>query len=448
LIDRIARLATPDRVWVYPVAIAVIQLCVFLGALALYERDPILDPFGKFLGNDFVAFYTGGRFWNDNRIQDLYDLPEQYAFQQSLIQHETTDYFNPYVNPPHAVLIYAPFSQWSYLPSLGLWLTFGISAACGAAWLLKSAIPGHWRAWDLSLLILLFPATLTWLFFGQATGLILFIHALTLALLCRDRDFLAGFVLAQLAFKPQLALPLAIPLIVTLRWRALLGGLMGLSFWIGLTAWMFPRQGLEYLNFGDDIVQLLRSAGYPREGIHSIFGTVSLLLDPISPRLSDWMTMLISAAIVAALVYLWWKAAWQTDSRLWWTRLAITLPLASLLSIQLFTYDLVLWLIPFAIVVGLVRESGKSFLNEGPILGWSVLLFVWTFLAMPWNHFVLHQMTSLDLPSMTIQPTPILIIGWCWAVWRRLGRDDRAIDATAVPASNSTPGTATAAEIA
>lgn len=440
MIDRIARLATPDRVWFYAISIAVLRLVTYAFLIIATHQDATI--------NDFIGFYTGTKFWLEGDAEGLYDFERQHAFQQAIADPAQLNEPSRFFNPPYAVFIYAAFSQWGYHTGLVLWMAFSLVALCVSITLLKHLLPGPWLGRDVLVLVLLFPATLSWFLFGQATAIIFCIWVATLALLRSDRDFLAGFVLGQLAFKPQLAIPLALPLIVTFRWRALLGGLLGVSLWIVLGLAVLRPQMLEYFALGEEILQAFHGPNYPREGVHSIFGFFLLLVEPISQHAADLLTMGVSLLGLGTLVYLWWGVRWEPDAPDWWTRWAITLGLGPLLSVQLFTYDLMLWVLPLAIVAGLIGRHKGQVLDGGPVLAWSVLLFLWMCVAMLVNRLLLSFLPSIGLPAIAVQLTPILIVGWCWAVWRRLGPRDKTVDATAAPASTTPADAAGRAEIA
>ncbi|WP_179188340.1 glycosyltransferase 87 family protein, partial [Kiloniella majae] len=75
----------------------------------------------------------------------------------------------------------------------------------------------------------LFYPTLGWFLHAQATPIILLLYTLCYKSLRTNNDFKAGIYLGLLAFKPQLAIALALILIFNRRWRALLGGTLSLA---------------------------------------------------------------------------------------------------------------------------------------------------------------------------------------------------------------------------
>lgn len=418
----LGRIATPSRVQFYLTGVLAAIVTLYTAGLIMVERDPLLDPADQFLGNDFVAYYTGGRLWLQGESEHVYDMERHAEFQQSLVKKPMRERFCPFISPPHALLLAAPFSWTDYLPGLCMWLAVGIASVGVGLAMLQRTLLSQWSYSQLVLLTVLFPATIHWLFAGQATGLVFLIWAATLALLARGHDFWAGFALAQLAFKPQLAIPLAIPLIVAFRWRALLGGVVGLGLWGIVTITFFSEELRGYMNYGEDVLRWFASDGFPRQGIHSLYGFFTLLLKPFGGDAVLVCTLVSSFALLAVLVYFWWRVRWDPQDPLWWTRWAITLVLGPLLCFQFFTYDLTLLVIPLAIVASVLPRRPGVLLNGGPILTWSALLYLWMFAGPPLNDMFLHRLREAELPAISIQATPLFLAGWCWSVWRTMKR--------------------------
>jgi hypothetical protein len=417
----LARILKPERVEFLLAAQMIAMLTIYVVGMAMLDRKPMLDPGGSAIGGDFIAFYTGGRFFLEGETEHLYDFERQQAFQWELFDGALGSLWHPFINPPNAVLVYLPFSLGDYWTGLLLWKAANLACLVLALGILRPILPGGWTFWQLVKLPLLFTLTLTWIYYGQATGLIFLIWSATLVLLVRNREFAAGFVLALLAFKPQLAIPLAIPLIVQLRWRALLGGIVGLGLWGVLIALFLSQPAAEFVRIADDVFAMFASASYPRQGVHSIFGFYLLLLQPIAPAWIQPLSTITMLVVLGGLIVLWWRVSWRPGDPLWWTRVAITLVLGSLLCVQLFSYDVFLWLLPMAIVGGLVPARRDTLLDGGPVFLLSALIYLWV----PWGplayRFLFEWLQQNGLPPVAIQWTPLLALAWAVAVWTRLG---------------------------
>ena len=212
---RIADLCTPERVRRYPAAIAAMFLAVWLAGFAFFGLDVQRDASGKFIGNDFVAFYTGGRSLIEGRTEALYDLSAQHRFQQSLTTLPLKQ-TSPFISPPHATLFYAPFAAvGDYRLALLLWWAAGLICFVVSAIWARGAAPGLKARplWQLLAVLGCAPPTLLWLGYGQATPFVFAIWSGAYALLTTGRPKAAGCALALLAFKPQLALGVVVVLI-------------------------------------------------------------------------------------------------------------------------------------------------------------------------------------------------------------------------------------------
>jgi hypothetical protein len=430
LLKRVASVCTPDRVRVYPPVVAGLFFAIWAASYAVMRKSAILDGFGRFLGNDFMAFYTGVRLWMAGRADVLYDFEVQQAFQVEQAG-QPIDFVIPFISPPNALWVYAPFAQGSYLSGLLLWWAVHIAGAVGAAWLVRRDVsPGlaaHLTVGQQAAVCLCFMPTLMWLSFGQATGLVLLIWAGSLALLARGRDFSSGLVLALLAFKPQLALGPALVMAGGRRWAALAGGALGLGVWGGLTAWQLGPQLEVWIARGPKIAELLRADEYARWGVHSLYGFFNLLVGPLSPGLASALTGLGSLTLIGAGLWAWRGAVWAPQTADWRARAAVTLVLGSLSGLHLFVYDAMLWLIPLWLVLPDVSarrpaDSPTPYLDGGPVLAWTGLVFWTTFLSGPLVQGQWAVMDAVGLPQVALQPSTLCVLGWCHAVWPR--RDD------------------------
>ncbi len=146
-------------------------------------------------------------------------------------------------------------------------------------------VPRNWVFYSL-----LFYPTVTWILYGQMTGLLLLIFVGTFIFLRRGRDFAAGAVWGLLLFKPQLAITLAVILLVKGRWRALAGGAVTVTAWLStglILGWQSFRQ---YLHLSGQLMDLLRLDSYESWGLQNFYGFSILLFNDISPSLTTLLT--------------------------------------------------------------------------------------------------------------------------------------------------------------
>lgn len=422
LITRLAALCTPERVRRYPATVAVVFLIVWLGGFLMKRQGGVLDAWGKFLGNDFVAFYTGGRFLLDGRMHELYDLSAQHAFQQGLTPVELAQ-TSPFINPPFATILYAPFAALGdYMWALGAWWAIGVVCVAGSVWCVRRAVPGLMGrpAWHMWAIVGCAPPTLLWLGYGQATPFILLVWSVVYWLVVKKREVLGAAVLAVLAFKPQLALGWALVLAMQRRWGALVAGAGVLAAWIGASTWCWPDVMGAWWGMRGELVEMLRAPSYPGWGVCSIYGFFNTLVYPFSQGLADGLTIICSAALLGGLVWLWWGSR-ACDASSFHARVAITMMCAPLLAVQYYTYDLMLGVLPVWIVVGLCHRKFKGvYLDGGPVLVWTAILAIGSFIAPPLLAAQLDMMREYGMTPWCMQPIPCLILAWSVAVYRVL----------------------------
>src|SRR5262249_15361805 len=138
-----------------------------------------------------------------------------------------------YERPPFEVLIFLPFTFFSYGTALRLWTLVSLALLVAAAWLIEShtkvtvAISQYTRIpADFGLVLVLFvtfgPAT-TCLLLGQDTMLLLLIYMIVFLLLKRNCQFGAGCVLALGLFKFQFIVPFVLIMLARRKWPAIAG---------------------------------------------------------------------------------------------------------------------------------------------------------------------------------------------------------------------------------
>lgn len=159
------------------------------------------------LGGDFVPFYAAGRFVASFGFNELYDISRQLESQKDLFP----DFKGvlPFPYPPFVALACIPLSFFSYRIAYMLFLFVNISAFFVAFVCLKKVVRGFDK-----FLLPVFTLSLTFYPFlkatlnGQLSAIIFMLFALTWRLTIEGRQYLAGFFMGLLLFKPQFAIPL------------------------------------------------------------------------------------------------------------------------------------------------------------------------------------------------------------------------------------------------
>jgi hypothetical protein len=378
----------------------------------------LFDAAGHIVGADFLTFYTGGRFFLEQRLDVLYDFDAQLAFQQQLLAPRMPTEWAAFVYPPPIALLAAPFALSAYLPGLLAWWGAGLAALAASIRLFQPLLrPAAARSTARLLLYsFLFYPTLAWFLYGQGTAFALLI--LTGAFLClrRGHDLAAGLVLGLLLYKPQLAIGLVIMLLVQRRWKALVGGALSAGSGLLTILVIWPTTLVHFVAVSPYLVELERPVSW---GNHSLAFLSILLLDNIWRPGAEVLGALFTLAAVLGLAGLWWRAPWRPGERAWDLRLASTLVLGLLISPHMYLYDLMLLLLPLAIVWRHYPEgTGGRLLDGGPLLAWSAVLYVATFAGSYLTMAQLKVTAAIGLPAMALQISVPILLAWSWAVSR------------------------------
>jgi hypothetical protein len=405
---------------------ALMTASMFCGFAWNYSRGAgLLDASGNLIGGDFLAFYTGARLFLAGRLAESYQpgaqfgFPAQAAFQRDVLAPQTVTGVSAFVNPPHAVLLYLPFAWPRYAVGLALWWIAGLAALALSIHLVRRELPAL-RAVPAPRLFAacwLYLPTWAWFGFGQATALILLIYTGCFVLLRRGRDGWAGVCLSCLAFKPQLALALALLLVVRGRWRALAAGAAGTAAWLAIGATLAPGALSAYLALAPQLGALLRFHGYDTFGVQSFFGFACLLLDAASPRAADVLAAVLTLGALGWLAGRWRRVPWHPGTADWDLALAATLAIGLLASPQLYLYDLMLLLLPFAIVWA--RSPLEPPLGGGPVLAWSAVVWLLAFLGTPLTRAQLYATSALGVGPFALQLATVAILAWSIELVRR-----------------------------
>ena len=180
--------STTRRICIYPYLIVGVFSCLLI--IYISQLHGMVDSLGNTLGADFVAFYTAARFFIEGNYENIYNFAAQHEFQVQLISHGASgepfdeNRWTPFINPPFAALLYAPFGHKNYYIGYSLWQFTGISCftlslyMMNRYWLSSSSYPIK----KVILYAFSFLPGFIWLLYGQATGILFFILSLSLSL--------------------------------------------------------------------------------------------------------------------------------------------------------------------------------------------------------------------------------------------------------------------------
>ncbi len=419
-VEAIVAWLTPGRLKVYPTTIAALTFAAWGVSQAL--GPGLTDVSETIIGADFAAFYMGGRFFLEGRLAELYDLSAQKDFQAGLVAPVIPKGFAAFINPPFAVILYAPFAWSSYGVGLLLWWGAGLLALALSVHLLRRELMPASQGSIPRLLGLsfLFYPTLAWFLYGQNTAFTLLLYTLTFVMLRRGRDFTAGLTLGLLLYKPQLAIALSVVLLIKRRWRALLGGALSAGLWLCIGFTLSPAAMWEFVRLAPVLPEFGRAWIIHNWGLNSFFGFSSLLLDGFWRAGANLLTAGLTIAGLITIVVWWWReAGWRPGTRDWDFKIAATVAMGLLISPHLFLYDLMLLLLPLAILWShYPRGTGDRPLDGGALLAWTAALYIVTFAGSYFSMAQQQLSLAVGLPKVAIQLSTLVIAGWAWVVAR------------------------------
>jgi hypothetical protein len=350
---RIEYWLTRRRLFSHAILLAV---CAWSVLAIDFATPGALDRGGHIKFQDFLPFYTAGRFIEQGRADELYDV-EAAARDMQKVMPESARVHLPFVYGPQVACLFAPLARLPFLPAALVWSLFMIGAyglSCYALWRGSpdlQSFPGLVAAAACAFLpFVLMVAG------GQNSSLALACFSLAYVALQRNRAVLAGFALGCVVFKPSLGIPIAVVLIAGFAWRILLGAVLAVASQAAI-AWMCAgAQALHaYARMAEGIGHLVPVLEPGLADAHSL-RSFWLVLLPF-PRLDFWLYVVSSLVVLAIAV-----TAWRGQGPLP-LRCAILTLAAILTSPHLYAHDLVLLAAVFIPVANWNRTNPDTILD-------------------------------------------------------------------------------------
>lgn len=379
--------------------------------------------------NDFIAFYTAARMVWDGKGTQLYDLPEQTAYQEGILRSLHTEFrfrdgLLAYNHPPFEILWYIPLGGLSYLKAYWVWL--GVSLFCvlaGVCLLLRFPRNlGRGRLVQYLLGSLAFFPVFINLLQGQDSATLFLFWTLGYWNLVRAKEATAGIWLSLLLQKFQVVLPTLLVLVILRRWRVLSGFLAGSIVLLAISLVLVGPSGIE--SYGRLIVEMSgwieRRGIYPSQ-MHNVRAQFYIWFYGQHPFLANLLTGLASVALLALLVR-FWKGEWRPGSARFGLKFSLLVTISLLVSPHLNLHDLSCLLLP-GLLIGQISDQDvgtsssvrrlrwAAWLVGFPVmLGWLIVstwvpihLSVWGMIGMV---YLLLQMLNRSGESLRWKTTP------------------------------------------
>jgi hypothetical protein len=220
---------TAERIRAYSWIVLGIFIVAYLGLTALSLPD-FIDPRGKPVGYDFIAFWSATRLAMEGRPDAAFDWATIAAAHHQAVAAIGDKVFLWHY-PPTFLLAIWPLGLMPYLAALAMFVAG--SLAVWAA-LISRIVPDR-RWWIVAAAM---PAGLINLFHGQNGFITAAIAGFALLLLER-RPIVAGMLIGLLAIKPHLAILFPIALIASGNWRAFTAAAVTALAFSGVSALAF-----------------------------------------------------------------------------------------------------------------------------------------------------------------------------------------------------------------
>ena len=296
-----------------------------------------MSALGQLVGPDFVHFYTFGHLAREGRIAQAYDWQAFHASQVTFVP-ESAGAIYPPVYPPHAAVIFIPFSVLSFTDALRTWSAISILLYGGIVWVAWRSARTH-----LPDRVLVFAAAAGFPPFwqvvmnGQITVIVLGAFLLAWLALEHNRNFLAGCALGLLAIKPQFGLPFAAIVLVRRDWRMLGGAIASVALQALIVSLTLGSEAfLGYYSMLPSIVAHADALEPKAFQSHSIRSLTRLL--------PAWIG--VPAWLLAATLVLWKTASsWSLDAPLT-VRFGLAMVASVLVSPHLLVYDAAVLVLP------------------------------------------------------------------------------------------------------
>jgi alpha-1,2-mannosyltransferase len=345
---------TVERARAYSLILLAAATLGFAGWVALSSDG--IDRNGKPIGTDFSNVYAAGTLLWQGRPADAYVPSLQHAAERAVFDGRDVPFFGWHY-PPLFFAVAAVVAALPYLWGLTLWLVASFAAYLVA---IRAILPGP----QTLLVASAFPAVFVNLGHGQNGFLSTALLAGALHWLDR-KPWLAGALIALLAYKPQFGVLIPLVLLVSMRWRVMASAVLTAGLLVvasvavlGLDVWHAFADSTAFTR-----TVVLEQGGTGWEKIQSIFSAFRMWGADIQFAYAAQSALAVMLA--ASLGWLWRSNA-AFDLK------AAALATASLLATPyVLDYDLVVLSVGIAFFV---RHGLARGFHRGEI---SLLALVW-----------------------------------------------------------------------
>jgi hypothetical protein len=326
--------------------------------LACGQALSALPGFRQSPRNDFVAFYTAGAMVEAGEGASLYEFAAQERRQVALLEgRPLSSGLLPFINPPHAALLFAMPARLPLGRAFTLWTLVQLAVLIGLVrWLGRGRAP--LEGWLVGAALVATPATCLTLEQGALSLLMLASVLGVQRMLAARRDgAVAGWVVVGLC-KPQLVLMPTLALLAGRRWRALaVVSALALALALATTAVLGHRIWGQFLAALGAVNGKPASLGLHPEDMYNLKGALWQALGP-APGFQAASVVGLAAACAATL---WiWRGRWSPAEPRTELQMAATVLLGTFFSLHLYPQDGLMLVAVVLFLEGYLRRTGRS----------------------------------------------------------------------------------------
>jgi hypothetical protein len=318
---------------------------------------------------DFRNLYTAGYMIRVGHGHELYDYAAQKKFQDALISRE--EIAIPFLRPAYQALLFAPFSLLSFRQAYCAFLAFNLATLVLCFRLLRPYMDNLSRIWPgLPAGMFLFLPIAAALMQGQDSIIMLTLMTGALGCIQREREYLAGILVALGLFKFQFVIPVALLFLAWRRWRFSAAFAISAALLATVSAWIAGAE--QSVNYFRSVIRIGVSHGLssglplPVDHMANLHGAVSGILGSSSFVLP--LTIAISAA---TMIFAASRRPQGAEA------LLIAIPVSALVSYYMFIHDMCILIVPIALTLDRLTAAGQTKYRHGRMqIRTAALLFV------------------------------------------------------------------------
>ncbi|HJP91396.1 MAG TPA: glycosyltransferase family 87 protein [Pyrinomonadaceae bacterium] len=400
----IARRFAPDKIRFYCLVFLLTNIALVGARFATATAGQ--SAFGYPLARDYTAFYIAGKIANEKSFLSAYDLDLQTKQYHELLPKEPSDSQLPYVNPPFTLPGFSLLSRLPYAWAFAVWLVISFALYAAGLWLLlrsSSRLPDYARVTAFMLALAFAPFLIYCWGLGQLSSIGVFCLALAIYFERTGRLLLSGLVLSLCLYKPPLLILIPPMLILTRRFRTLIGLAIGFGTLIGISASLVGWRGLQlYATVVYNFQRWKATANtISQTSLYVDVRTAFKLFIDAHPA-SHIVVLAVYIGGMLLLAWAWWRIGRHP---LAW---ALTITWSLVLNVYTPIYDATLLVIPSILVADHLYGLNKESLPEAFKV---VILFLYTlplsyvFLANRWG----FQIFTLVIVAFGIYQIRVLL---------------------------------------